>query len=239
MKKIVLYSLLTLITISCNKETEKQGNVHLTGKVEGLTKGKIFIQKLKDTNLVTIDSIIFDGESEFDTKFQIDEPEMLYVYLDRGQTNSIDNSLQFFAEPGEMKFKTTLKEFYANAKFEGSKNQKIFDEFLKIRSKISDENLDIVEKEIIAKKLNKTQDLANLETKKEQWLIRKYLITANYAVVNSKYEVAPYIALTEIPDAHLKLMDTISKSMTPKVAQSKYGKRLVEWIKERRQNEQE
>ena len=52
---------------------------------------------------------------------------MLYLYLDRGQTNSIDNNLSFFAEPGEMTFKTTLKEFYANAKFTGSKNQEVYE----------------------------------------------------------------------------------------------------------------
>ena len=34
---------------------------------------------------------------------------MLYLFLDRGQTNSIDNNLPFFAEPGNIKIETTLK----------------------------------------------------------------------------------------------------------------------------------
>ena len=64
------------------------------------------------------------------------------------------------------------------------------------------------------------------------------MYTANFALVNPKYEVSPYIALTEIPDANLKLLDTINKTLSPKVAKSKYGKRLNEWIKERKITEE-
>jgi len=46
--------------------------------------------------------------------------------------------------------------------------------------------------------------------------------------------VAPYIALAEIYDINLKYLDTIQKSLSPKVAQSKYGIKLKELIKERK-----
>jgi hypothetical protein len=36
----------------------------------------------------------------------------------------------------------------------------------------------------------------------------------------------------------LKLLDTINKTLSPKVAKSKYGKRLNEWIKERKITEE-
>jgi len=50
--------------------------------------------------------------------------------------------------------------------------------------------------------------------------------------------VSPYIALSEIPDANIKLLDTINKILVPKVAKSKYGKRLKEWIMERKKAEE-
>jgi hypothetical protein len=42
--------------------------------------------------------------------------------------------------------------------------------------------------------------------------------------------VAPYIALSEIYDINLKYLDTIQKSMSPKVAKSFYGKKLTDYV---------
>ena len=173
-----------------------------------------------------------------ETKFQIEEPQMLYLSLDRGTTESIDNSIYFFAEPGKMKIETTLQGFYANAKISGSENQKVYEKYLKIKSNLNDENLDLLEKEIKNNATKNPSITEEINNKRDKLTIRKYLYTANFALVNPKSEVSPYIALTEIPDANLKLLDTINKTLSPKVAKSKYGKRLNEWIKERKTNEE-
>lgn len=237
MKKFIALATIVLL-FACSKSDNKTGNVELSGNVEGLKQGKLYIQQLKDTNLVIIDSIIISGESDFETKFQIDEPQMLYLSLDRGTTESIDNSIHFFAEPGKMKIETTLQGFYADAKISGSKNQIVYEKYLKIKSNLNDENLDLLEKEIknkVSKEASITEEINN---KRDKLTIRKYLYTANFALVNPKSEVSPYIALTEIPDANLRLLDTINKTLDPKVAKSKYGKRLNEWIKERKTTEE-
>jgi hypothetical protein len=44
--------------------------------------------------------------------------------------------------------------------------------------------------------------------------------------------VAPYIALSEINDATVKYLDTIQKSMSPKVAKSRYGVMLTKYVGE-------
>ena len=237
MKKLLTLTI-ALVLLACNKSDSKKGNVELSGKVEGLTQGKLYIQQLKDTSLVILDTITISGESEFETKFQIDEPQMLYIFLDRGNTTSIDNSIHIFAEPGKMTLNTSLKEFYASAKITGSKNQEIYEKFLKIKSKLNEDNLDLIKKEIdnrIAKKQETTDEIAS---KREKLTVRKYIATANFALVNSKYEVSPYIALTEISDANVKLLDTINKTLSPKVAKSLYGKELARLVKERKSTEQ-
>jgi hypothetical protein len=65
-------------------------------------------------------------------------------------------------------------------------------------------------------------------------LKRRYLYTANFALNNAKHEVGPYLALSEIYDANIKYLDTIRKSMSPKVAKSRYGKMLTEFVAERK-----
>lgn len=237
MKKIIALATIVLL-FACSKSDNKTGNVELTGNIEGLKQGKLYIQQLKDTNLVIIDSILISGKSNFETKFQIEEPQMLYLTLDRGTTESIDNSIYFFAEPGKMKIETTLQGFYSNAKISGSENQKVYEKYLKIKSNLNDENLVLLEKEIKNKLAKNPSIKEEITNKRDKLTIRKYLYTANFALVNPKSEVSPYIALTEIPDANLKLLDTINKTLSPKIAKSKYGKRLNEWIKERKSNEE-
>ncbi len=236
MKKFIALATIVLL-FACSKSDNKTGNVELTGNVEGLKQGKLYIQQLKDTSLVIIDSIIISGKSNFETKFQIDEPQMLYLFLDRGTTESIDNSIHFFAEPGKMKIETTLEGFYSNAKISGSENQKVYEKFLKIRSKLNDEKLDLLEKEIKNSAIKNASITEEINNKSDKLTVRKYFATANFALVNSKYEVSPYIALTEIPDANLILLDTINKMLTPKIAKSLYGKELAKWIKERKSTE--
>ena len=117
MKKIFLVAIAVFTLISCNKNEENSdANVHITGDVKGLSQGKLYLQKIQDSALVMLDSIIVNGDSKFESHIKLDSPEMLYLFLDRGQTNSIDNNLPFFAEPGNIKIETTLKHFFADAK---------------------------------------------------------------------------------------------------------------------------
>lgn len=224
-----LYLALILITLfSCDKkETLKPGELHLTGKIEELKKGTIFIQKYKDTGFVIQDSIIFNGSDVFDTKINITEPQMISLYLDRGQTESTDNSLQFFAEPGEMTLNTTLKTFFANATVTGSKNQKKMEEFLAIKNQFTNQDLDLIANEY---KLKTPQEKAENQAKRDKITKRKYLYTINFAKNNAAFEIGPYLALKEIPDANPVYLDTIKNAMNAKVAKSIYGKQLNKYI---------
>ncbi len=236
MRKI-LTAVVALAFLSCSGEKEKQGNLDFSGKVEGLKQGKLYIQQIKDTAFVAIDSVIFNGNENFQTKFQIDEPQMLYLFLDRGETNSIDNNLMFFAEPGKMTLNTKLASFFASAKFTGSENQKLYEDYQKMMSRFSNSQLELTEKKLRAFQFNR-QAPSDLEQKNNDLIKRRYLFAINFAINNKQHEIAPYVALSEIYDANLKYLETIQSSLTPKVAKSKYGKMLTEFISERKELEQ-
>jgi len=51
-------------------------------------------------------------------------------------------------------------------------------------------------------------------------------------VKNANFEVAPYIALTDLFDANVGLLDTINNSLTPSIKESKYGKQLDAYIQD-------
>ncbi len=227
-------SSLTLVSCLEKKSTK---NFVLTGNIKGLKSGTLYIQRIKDTLLVAIDTIKIDGDSHFTSEFDLASPEMLYLFLDRGVTNSVDNNIPFFAEQGKMTIETSLDFFTADAKITGSKNQELYDEYRKVVSRYVDQDLTLFEKRFKALQAHNSEEVNKIEEEQKGILKRKYLYTTNFAVNNGDYEVSPYVALAEIYDINLKFMDTIQKSMTPKVAKSMYGKKLNAFIAARKKEE--
>lgn len=229
MKKTIIAFVTLLILSSCNKN-ESKTNLHLTGNIKGLKKGTLYIQRVVDTSLVAIDTLVIDGNSKFETDLNLESPEMLYLFLDRGVSNSMDNNLLFFAEPGNINIDTNLDSFIASAKITGSKNQDIYEEYKKINTRFRDQNLDMIQQKFNAIKSNNQKALDSLNVSQESNTKRKYLFATNFALNNREYEVAPYIALSDIYDINVKYLDTIQKAMSPKVAKSLYGKKLTEYV---------
>ena len=231
-KILLLFSL--LILTSCS-EKKSNKNLEITGTIKGLKKGTLYIQKIKDTSFVVLDTIVINGDSNFKSELNITEPEMMYLFLDRGVSNSLDNNIVFFAEKGKLNITTSLDFFTADVKITGSKNQELYEEYKKVVSRYINQDLELIKERIYAsKEKGNEKSIQTIEEKRDNILKRKYLYTTNFAVNNKDYEVAPYVALAEIYDINLKYLDTIQKSLSPKVAQSKYGKKLKELIKERK-----
>ncbi|MCF6132611.1 DUF4369 domain-containing protein [Flavobacterium wongokense] len=230
MRKSILALLSILALVSCSDKKEQTKNFMITGNIKGLKKGTLYIQRIKDTTLIAIDTIKIDGDSHFTSEFDLQSPEMLYLFLDRGVTNSLDNNISFFAEKGMLNIETSLDFFTADAKITGSKNQELYDEYKKVISRYVDQDLTLIQKKFEAYKAKNDNEINRLEEEQKGILKRKYLYTTNFAVNHGDYEVAPYVTLAEIYDINLKFLDTIQKSMTPKVSKSMYGKKLNELI---------
>jgi hypothetical protein len=229
MKKTIIAFVTLIVLASCN-QNESKGNVHITGNIKGLKKGTLYIQRIVDTTLVVIDTINIDGSAAFESDLDLTSPEMLYLFLDRGVSNSLDNNLPFFAEPGNITIETSLDHYLSDAKITGSKNQEIFEEYKKINTRFTDENLTLIEKKFNAIKSQNTKAIDSLTAKQDSNIKRKYLFATNFALNNRDYEVSPFIALSEIYDINVKYLDTIQKSMSPKVAKSLYGKKLTAYV---------
>jgi hypothetical protein len=236
MKNSIIVFVTLLLLVACNKK-ESTTNLHITGNIKGLKEGKLYIQRVVDTNFVAIDSIMIDGNSTFKADLDLKSPEMLYLFLDRGVTNSLDNNIMFFAEPGTINIETNLDSFINSAKITGSKNQALYEDYRKIITHFNDENLTLIQDKFSAIKSKNAKAIDSVTVKQENNIKRKYLYATNFAVNNKDYEVSPYIALSDIYDINVKYLDTIQKSMTPKVANSLYGKKLTKYVNDIKKNE--
>ena len=236
LKKITLL-LSVLVLFSCS-EKKSNKNLQITGAIKGFKKGALYIQKIKDTSFINLDTIVIDGNSNFSTELDLSSPEMLYLFIDRGTSSSVDNYLAFFAEPGKINIETSLDFFTSDAKITGSKNHDLYEEYKYVVSRYTDEDLELIKKKFEAYKSKNLEEVLNIEKKQQSIIKRKYLYTTNFAVNHSDYAIAPYLATTEIYDINLKFLDTINKSMTPQVANGFYGKKLKNLLSKRKISEE-
>lgn len=211
--------------------------MQLTGEVKGLKKGTLIIQKIEDTALVSIDSVIIDGDSKFKFIEGIERPEMYYLFVRLKDGTLKDDRIAFFAEASEITINTTLKNFAVDARIHGSRNQEAMKAYKKLVKRYSDKNLEYIEAnyEAIQNK-NDSMVLAIKENQKDL-ISSKYLMAVNFALNHNDYELAPYLMLTEVYDANLKYLDTVYKSLTPKIKDSKYGRELESFIIDRKKVE--
>ncbi|MFH6771910.1 DUF4369 domain-containing protein [Gaetbulibacter aestuarii] len=230
--KRTLPVLCALIMVACGK---KDKDLIVKGHVDGLKKGTIYLKKMNDSSLVSVDSVSINGSSDFELSSALESPQMFYLYLDKNSKQ--ENRIAFFADKGITEINTSLKNFAFGAKIKGSKQQDVYAEYQKIISRLNGENLNLIEEQLNAQKSGDSALIDSLNTMGEKLLKRRYLYSVNFAINHADSEVAPYIALADIYNAQYKLLDTINKSLTPQVKASKYGKELDTFLAKIRANE--
>lgn len=236
MKNLMFLLLTSSLLFACSKE--KKSNLHISGKIEGLKKGELFLQKIEnDTLLVNLDSISVDGDSNFEFHTYLESPQLLFLYLNRKGGEKNDDIIKFFAEKGEMNIQATLKTFPKKAVVSGSKNHDELQEYLEMIKKYDERNLDLLQKSFEAGKTDDQKALLKIDQRYDQLLRAKYLYTVNFAINHKNMEIAPFLAISEVYDANINYLNTIYNSLTKEVKKSKYGKSLKKLLKERRELE--
>ncbi|MBT8319427.1 MAG: DUF4369 domain-containing protein, partial [Gramella sp.] len=119
MKKLAL---LLVILISVTACSEKESNLMVNGEIKGLKKGTLFLQKIKDTMLVNVDSVIVNGDPTFAMETYIESPQIMYLYLEKVDNNKYDDRIEFFADQGQVTIMTKLDKFETSAEIVGSVN---------------------------------------------------------------------------------------------------------------------
>ena len=230
MKKILVSGLLFLI-VACSKEKEL-GNMVVQGKIKGIKKGTLYLKKMRDTLIVSVDSIRLFGKDSFTLTDNITSPEMYFLTLDQNQS-----TLSFFGEEGNITVNDQIEKFGISPRIEGSNNQKILEKYKEVANKFQDKQLDLLAANMQAQIDSDIETSQSLRKQAEKQNLKKYIFTINFALNNSDTEAAAYITLTELVNANVKYLDSINNSLTKKVKQSYYGEKLAEFIKNIKETE--
>lgn len=223
MKKYLF--LFIFLILSCSSGKEKM-NVNVT--IDGFKKGNIYLQKIKDSVLINVDSTFIENKRPIVLKYELNSPEIFYVNMDISKN---DNRIEFFGEKGEINIKTSLKKFNSEFEVSGSFNDSIYRNYLDVIQKFNYNRLDLIKLSFNMSQKKELDSIELIEKKIENLNKRQYLYSLNYAVSHGNSSISPFIALNDFSQSNKVLLDTIKNSLTKEVLESKYGKMLDEYLK--------
>ena len=226
---LVLFSI--IIIQSCNSNTSDNFML-VNGKIDGLRKGSLYLQKFVDSVFISIDSTKVNDEFEFNMGIPIDEPDIYYLYLDKFDGDSLNDRIKFFGDIGEIIINTRVNTFDSTAEILGSDNQILMEEYISIIRKFNLENLDLLEIYYNSQINGNNKRFDSVNDAINNLIKRKYLYSLNFATTNANYEISPYILTTEVPDANKELLKQVYDKFNDSIKISKYGKLLMEIISE-------
>ena len=220
-KKLLL--IITTLIISCSSN---DNNMIISGNVEGLKKGTLYLQSEKDSIVINLDSVNLRGEGKFKLSTNISEPDIYYLYLDKEDGDSLNDIIPFFGNEGEIKINTRLSTFDSGYEISGSVNSDLLLEYNSIMRKYNSQNLDLIEIFYKSQIENNQERLDSVNIELENLVRKKYLYTLNFSITNSDKEISPYITVSQIPDANIDLLRMLYDTLPSNIKDSKYGKIL-------------
>ncbi|MFK7813175.1 MAG: DUF4369 domain-containing protein [Maribacter sp.] len=228
--KNALYAFTLLILISACGDGITENTMTVSGTVKGLKKGTLYLQNIPDSVLVIVDSLEINGDGSFSFQTEIESPEIFYLYLNKKDNNDLNDRITFFGEPGNITINTAWNTFDTNATISGSETHEKLKEYRKFMTTVNKRNIELLQQGYNSETPLDSLQLDSLQRKSDRNTQRGYLFAINFAINNKDSYVAPYIAISEIANANVKYLDSINNSLTPEVADSKYGRLLEEHI---------
>ena len=200
-KALIIIS--TIIIMGCNSNID---NMSVSGNVDGLMKGTLFLQSQKDSVVVNLDSMYLKGDGNFKLSTYINEPDIFYLYLDKQDGDSLNDIITFFGKKGDIQINTRLNTFDTSFEISGSENSDLLNEYNSIIRKYNMQNLDLLEIFYNAQIENNQKIIDSVNSELENLIRKKYLYTLNFSITNSANEISPYIAVSQIADANIDLL---------------------------------
>ena len=215
--------IITTLVISCNSN---ENNMNISGNVDGLKKGTLYLQTKKDSIVINLDSVYLKGGGNYKLSANIEEPDIYYLYLDKEDGDSLNDIIPFFGNKGEIEINTRLSTFDSSYEILGSKNSELLLEYNSIIRQYNSQNLDLLEIFYNSQIENNQERIDSVNLELEKLVRKKYLFTLNFSITNADNEISPYLTVSQIPDANVDLLQMIYDTLPNNIKESKYGKIL-------------
>ena len=227
MKYKFLVVIIVLAIFSCNNA---KPDLLITGQIKGLKKGKLYLQKIKDSTIANIDSVEFYSNNNFKFEIPIEHPEIMYLQLQKDTVEIEDNFIAFFADKGQLQIDAKLEEFMFADVEANYDNQKQFQIYSKNINRFSNQKLDLIEAELEARKAQDKKRLDSINKAYNKMNQRRYLYAVNFAMSHPDLEISPYVILNHEEYISKKYLDSVYQNLNRNIQKSFYGQKLNDLV---------
>lgn len=220
MKKIfIAIAAIGLLLSSCTSADQYR----LTGKVKGMTEGKVYLSKLQDHKLVKTDSTQLT-ESGFSFTGVTEFPEMYWIQLE-GQRGSI----QFFLENSEITIDVDVNSL-KNAKISGSVNHDLITSYDNKLKKVQLKQQKMYPAYQTAEKEGKQVEMDSIEAEFNRLEADKLTAGEDFITRNSNTGAAAFVAYRISTPLEIAEMEKIYASLEGNAKKSSYADLLKDKI---------
>lgn len=202
---------------------QQNKGMNLQVEVQGLKKGMLYIESIQDSLLVALDSVEIRGDNQVELNVALDQPEMLYLHLDKNDENDFNDRLLFFAEQGEMSIQSSREAFENDAFVIGSKTDSIYRIYREVLTSFAKRDIELFQLSIDPEYATKLDSISNLATSNER---RKFVYVLNFALNQNNSILAPYSIIYDGDGLAPKWKDSVYQSLVDEIKNSPMGKSL-------------
>ena len=213
---------LLAITVIASCTSQKSDEFIIQGKVHGEKVDKVYLQKINDGNLESIDSAVVENGA-FKFTGSITTPDLYYIGLDENRF------ISFFNEPSKIKvdFHT---DSLANPHVTGSTSDTDYRDYITMVEKQRSVQVGLYTAYNEASRNADSIKMQELDKEFEASEASQKVEIVNFIKANSKSFVAPYVALRSAYLMDLKEMEEVYASFGKDVAASNFATLLNERI---------
>ncbi|MEN1786333.1 MAG: DUF4369 domain-containing protein [Bacteroidota bacterium] len=222
MKQLLSILCLGLFCAACSKVDKH--TMYLSGTVDGLKKGTLFLQQIADSSLITLDSLEIRGSGDFTFEVPMKTPQLCYLYLEKADNNDINDRLSFFGEKGNISIRTSWDQFDSGAEVVGSKSHQLYSEYQEMMSEFNKKDLMLAQAAI---GLQDTVKIDSIEKLSKHNFVSRYRYLLHFALTNTSSYVTPFVTVIDGTAANPIYLDSIHRSLPDSIANSPYGKKLA------------
>lgn len=218
---------LTLFFTACNQNSNQLA--HISGQIEGGAQQTIYIEQLKFTEAILLDSMLMDDQGSFSFNIPFSEEGLYSLRINDEQP------VMFILDGDQITFKGQTKQLQ-NIEIQGSKGSNILKEYTELSNQFMNKMHELSQKEedlILSQGTQEDYELIEKEKIALNEEMKQFLIA--YSDSTSSQTVAIISSLNFINDHDMySYLDEFNKSLDDRFKRSELGKEFSKILSDRK-----
>jgi len=221
-KNLIIISLAVIFMASCS--TPVKNEFRITGTVDSVFDGVVYLQRRTDAPMISIDSIQL-SQGKFSFSGTIDFPEIYYINIPA--TKSL---VPFFAEASDITININTTDIN-RTDITGSKNQAKYDGYLDMLEQFNTQMRDNYQMYLKAVEIGDDEKAAYFDSLMTDFDDKRNAFSKNFVLKNNQSFISPYIAFRNSWNYEMEELEETLDNFDTILNNSLYTGFLKEYLK--------